>query len=172
MYPLCGCMTRYIYDPQLFPQNFIDEVDAATLLHTGLVWFNNIKISLLTIMSSYMLFKVKVFNSYCLFNRSMACPYWWLCGVCTATHRDQKHGSLRAPLWRNIHVRFLQKQENAVNGESGPHWAENYVAFSTLRTEIFYTAETLYMCVCVCTYIKKKRHITLLVNLWWFGTFI
>lgn len=34
-------------------------------------------------------------------------------------------------------------------GTSGPHWAEKYVAFSILRTEIFYTAETLYVDACL-----------------------
>lgn len=34
-------------------------------------------------------------------------------------------------------------------GTRGPHWAEKYVAFSILRTEIFYTAETLYVDACM-----------------------
>lgn len=90
----------------------------------------------------------------CLFTRSMACPYWRLCGVCTATHRNQKYSSVRAALPQGTSTwGFLQSVERSERRTRGPHWAENYVAFSTLRTEIFYTAETLYMCVCVCAYV-------------------
>lgn len=86
-------------------------------------------------------------------NRSMARPHRRLCGVCAAAHRDQKHGGLRAAPPGEVPT----KAERAVNrGLGGPHWAENYVAFPILRTEIFYTAETLYKCVRVYLQIQKK----------------
>lgn len=98
----------------------------------------------------------------CSVNRSMARPYRWLCGVCTATHRDQKHGSLRAALTEGTSMWGFYKTKRSERRTRGPHWAENYVAFSTLRTEIFYTAETLYMCVCIYIYIYiKKKGISL-----------
>lgn len=94
-----------------------------------------------------------------LFHRSVACPHRWLCGVCAASHWYQKHSSLTTAVIKGIVlVKVLEKL-----GTSGPHWAEKYVAFSILRTEIFYTAETLYVDACVWVtesiYRYKKAYI-------------
>lgn len=91
----------------------------------------------------------------CLFNRSMACPYWWLCGVCTATHWDQKHSSLIVALTEETSMWGFYRGESAVKGGQGDR--------TELRTMLpfqpsglnYFSQQRLYICLCVFTYIKK-----------------
>lgn len=83
----------------------------------------------------------------------MACPYWWLCGVCTATYRDQKHSSLRAALPEEPSIWCFCKTERSKRRTRGPHWTENDVAFQPSGLKYF-TQQRLY--ICVFMYIHKK----------------
>ena len=75
------------------------------------------------------------------FWRSMAGTHRRLCGVCEATHRDKKYSGLTAAArggFRNINVCTNPHRTMVGSRGRGLHWAEIYIAFSTLRTETFF----------------------------------
>lgn len=68
---------------------------------------------------------------------SSSTTLWSLRGLTSVPKAQQFNDRVHKGI---VQVKVLEKL-----GTSGPHWAEKYVAFSILRTEIFYTAETLYV---------------------------
>lgn len=70
---------------------------------------------------------------------------------------------------RNIHVTFLQKQrwQWTEDKRTALSW-ETRCLFNPQDWNILHSRDFIYICV----YLQiQKRHISLLVNLWWFGTF-
>lgn len=124
----------------------------APCLMQALYGFIVVKYQLFIIISSPMVESIHLISLICLFNRSMACPYWWLCGVCTATHWDQKHGSLSAALTEGTSMwSFYKNWECSERGGQGDR--------TELRTMLpfqssglkYFTQQRLYICVCVFT---------------------